>query len=619
MMDAFPGRMVVEAAEPSRSMIVAASLAGRLAQEARRETGSSAVPEHGLALAAALVIARHLRFDPADPAWPDRDRMVFAAASVAVARTAEKLLEPAGVAGFRLGERVEDGRRALGVAVGLAQAARVAASRFGRSLVDHRVWFLGDCADLLAGEAQEAASVAGQLRLGRLAALVVCRAADGALLGSLAAKGWVVREVASSSADEIGSALSACLRSHRPTLIVCCDTKDCQDGGRQAVPSLEQGQENAAWMETGRRGTTPRRSWLKRLARHAARQEFDRAYQRRMPMRWHDLLADCIPSPGPATIAAPASTAQKALSRLVSGPLPELLLLAGAARITPEAAATRTAPEAAAARIAPDANGDVATGVTWGTQVHASSAMLYGIALHGSAIAAATMPARDIAACLPALRQAASSGLHLVQVFVEPAPEQRRAWFGADPALVRALRAIDGLAVFEPADATEALECLELAMRRIEGPNVIIVSDTPVPLLAVQTARTRSSHGGYVVREAAGPRDVTLMGSGRNLVAALQLGDGLKAHGLAAAVVSVPCASLFAVQDVSWKSNVLGGAPVLLLEDSVLAWVRQGRAEELLAGAFSPGKGEAAVRPDKVAAFLEALRRGRQQDPQSPA
>ena len=302
------------------------------------------------------------------------------------------------------------------------------------------------------------------------------------------------------------------------------------------------------------------------------------------------------------TAVAPASTVQKALSRL-AGPLPELLLLDGAARIMPEH----------------PAQGAAAPPVQWGTQVHATSAMLYGVALHGSAIAAATLPARDIAACLPALRQAASSGLHLLQVFVEPAPEQRRAWFGADPALVRALRAIDGLALFEPADATEALECLELAVRRVDGPSVMIVSDAKVALLAGQTARTRSGHGGYVVRETTGPRDVTLMGSGRNLVAALQLADGLKAHGLAAAIVSVPCASLFAAQDIGWKNKVLGAAPVLLLEDAALAWVRQGRAEELLAGAFDPGKDGAAARPEKVAGFLEALRRGRHREPHTTA
>jgi transketolase len=194
------------------------------------------------------------------------------------------------------------------------------------------------------------------------------------------------------------------------------------------------------------------------------------------------------------------------------------------------------------------------------------------------------------------LRAAAAAGLHFVECLVEPARPCPSAGYRAS------LRAMRNLLVFRPADASEALECAELALRRGGGPCVLLLCEQPVPLLADRPARTRCAKGGYVLREAAAPRAVTLVASGPELHVALQAHKILAAAAIPAAIVSMPCWSFFASQEPDWQRAVLGDAPIVALETgSGFGWDRFLGNEGLFIG-DDPTAGDAVpLSPHRVA------------------
>jgi len=506
----------------------------------------------GLCLPLCLLFARHLRFDSADPLWADRDRLVFAPSLAPLGDLLTTLVA------MPAGSFAAPGQ-ALGTGAGMALAERLLAARFGRSLVDHRSWVFGAGADLATGAVQEAAWLAGAWRLGRLTAITEVPAPDAPGLAGFAASGWSVRKVAATDAGDVAAAISAALRSHKPTLIACVHTEaglehtreDCAEG-------------RLAWAATGRRNSGIRRTWLKRLARHASRADFESAMAGKLPAGWHAALTETSLEPaGGSGVCSTAATLRAALGRLGNA-LPELAAMPGDAAWTVAGAPA----EFFASR---EAAGQLVQGI--------GSAMA-GAAWHGGLLPVAAQSLGQMENVRPGLRAAASAGLRLVQVLVEPSPACPAAGQRAS------LRAMRNLHVFRPADASEALECAELAVRRTNGPSVLLLSETKVPILAERPTRTRCAKGGYVVAEAPAPRAATLIASGPELHQAVAARLLLAASAVPCAVVSLPCWEFFSRQEPAWQEAVLGDAPRFGLEGgSGFGWDRWLGSEGLFLGA----------------------------------
>ena len=479
----------------------------------------------------ALLMARHMRFDAADPQWSDRDRMVTAPGAVGLGEAAAALL------GSGPGLFCSP-TQAIGAATGLALAERMLAGRFGRSLVDHRTWLLGGGAELATGPVQEAACLAGRWRLGRLTVMAAIAEADAPGLAGFAANGWAVRRTRAGDAGEVAAALSAAARSFKPTLILCVS--------HPPAGELE-GAGDAAhvWAVAGRRSAGARHSWLRRLVRHASRHDFEQAMAGRLPPRWHSSLYDTASPDGPGNAATTAQAVQQAIGQLAPG-LASLAVLPG----EPSWALPATQAEPVAAR-------ELCSQLT-----QASAAASAGLALHGGLIPLSAYRLDELARVQPALLDMAREGLRLTQMLIEPrAPDPVSGQHAA-------LRAMQDVAVFRPADAAEAVECLELALRRSAGPSVLLLSDTPVPLAAEPAPRMRPARGGYLLAETPGERSATLIASGAELQVALQVRAVLAVHGLEAAVVALPCWNLFARQDPAWIAEILGPAPRFGIETS---------------------------------------------------
>ena len=524
----------------------------------------------GMVEAASVLWSRFLRFDSSDPQWPDRDRFVIGAARFAPLLRA--LLSLSGgedegsgqMLGFgqHPGVEMATGPAGQGIATGtgMALAERLLAARFGHSLVDHRTWVLACETDLSAGVALEAAALAGQMRLDRLTVLfeLDARAAAGdesqvpgeapfGPLARFAACGWSVRRVDASDREALALAIAGSLRGRKPSLIACIVGR----GPAQAlVPSpgssAEPGRD--AWRLCGRRGQAARRAWLRRLARHRQGGEFERVTAGRLPAGWRRGWREAWSGNPPEDAAGDARRALEALLAL----LPEFVSLSCEPGLP-------SMPQL----------GRVARALCLGTQEHGMASLLNGVALHGGLLACGSASFIAIDRMRPALRLSALMGRQVIHLLTHDGlalGEDGAAWQPVEQ--LASLRAMPNLAVFRPADGTEMMECFQLALQRSEGPSLIaFASSLPPDLRESLTTRPSAAllanacaRGGYVLAEAAPARDVTLIATGAEIAIALQARLLLHRQGIAAAVVSLPCWELFALQTASYRDSVLGFA-----------------------------------------------------------
>jgi transketolase len=461
-----------------------------------------------------LLLPRHLRHDPADPHWPDRDRLICAPDAVPLPGIDPVRLDaPPGFS--------------AAAAVGAALAERILAARFGRSLVDHHTWLLAGPAELAAGATHEAAAIAGAAPLGRLTFIASLPDIGAPALARFTAVGWVVRRVTQGDAAAFEAAITAAGRAQKPTLVACLGAPST------TVPPQDQTQDQTDDPVTRSRAAGARRAWLKRLRRHASHELFLRTQAGRLPPGG----IEAVSAPAAPLPISPAEAVQAALPRLAPA-WPELAGLPphGPFALPPAVFAGRT--------------------VAWDDRAQATSAGLLGLALHGGILPMAGLRVTAADAALPALRLAAALGLRLLLLVREDGPLPQ--------GLLAGLQSIQGARVFRPADAAEALECLALALRHVAAPSLLLLGDYAIAPAAGVPPRS-CARGGYVLHEAP-RRDVTLIASGTEVRLARVARHDLNAAGINAACVSLPCWQLFAAQDAAYRATVLGTAPRVWLE-----------------------------------------------------
>jgi transketolase len=564
----------------------------------------------GMADAATALWTRYHKFDAADPHWPDRDRFVLSAGhgsmllysllhltghagmTIDDLRHFRQLHSPAaGHPEFGENPAIETTTGPLGqgiaTAVGMALAERLLAARFGRSLVDHRTWVIASDGDLMEGISHEAASLAGHLRLDRLTVMWddnsisidggTSLATSDDVLKRFAAYGWAVKRVDGHDPVQVAAALSMTLRSKKPTLIACrtiigfsAPTKAGTSAAHGAPLGAAEAQAAKAalgwtsppfeipediaepWQRAGARGAARRRAWLKRLARHPLRAEFERVMAGRLPENFPQAIAELkarIAETRPKLASRQSS--QLALEALVPA-IPELI--GGSADLT---GSNLTLVKGMAAVSPGNYAGRY---IHFGIREHAMAAAMNGMSLHGGIIPYSGTFFVFTDYMRPALRLAALMRRRVIHVLThdsiglgEDGPTHQPVEHLAS------LRAMPGLYIFRPADAIETAECWELALRRADGPSLMALSRQALPALRTDTAENRSARGGYVLAEADGARQATLIASGSEVAIAMTARQALAGEGIKVAVVSLPCWELFALQDEAWRAGVLGG------------------------------------------------------------
>jgi transketolase len=620
--DAHPGAR----AEHDRMANAIRALAMDAVEQAK--SGHPGLPM-GAADIATVLFSRFLKFDPADPAWPDRDRFVLSAGHGSMLLYAVlhllgyetvtideiKRFRQLGSAtpghpeyGHTPGVETTTGPLGQGLAnaVGMAIAERHLAALFGADIVDHFTYVLASDGDLMEGISQEAIALAGYLKLRKLIVLFDDNGVsiDGPLaladsvdqVKRFEAAGWAATRVDGHDPEAIACAIAAAQKSERPSLIACRTTIGFgapTKGGTEKSHGAPLGPEEIAaarqrlgwsappfeipaaireqWREAGARGRPARLAWQKSLAElpAAERAEFERRIRGTLPA---EKLAAAVRTVKAKLAETPKEIATRAASEFaleaLTPALPEMI--GGSADLT---GSNNTRVKGMKVLSATDYAGRF---IHYGVREHGMAAAMNGMALHGGIIPYSGTFLIFSDYCRPAIRLAALMRRRVVYVMTHDSIGLGEDGPTHQPVeQLAALRAIPNLKVFRPCDAVETIECWLLALETASGPSVLALTRQNVPQLRHGLDQeNRCARGAYeLVAAEDGAAAVSLFSTGSEVAIAVAARKLLAERGVSARVVSVPCFELFLAAPQAERTAVIGDAKVNV---AVEAGIRQG-------------------------------------------
>jgi transketolase len=575
----FPAASMSPAARAEHDRMANAIRALAMDAVEQAKSGHPGLPM-GAADIATVLFTRFLKFDPADPAWPDRDRFVLSAGHGSMLiyaalhllgyetmtideikrfRQIGSLTPGHPEYGHTPGVETTTGPLGQGLAnaVGMAIAERHLAALFGGDIVDHSTYVLVSDGDLMEGISQEAIALTGHLKLNKLIVLFDDNgiSIDGPLaladnvdqVKRFEAAGWAATRIDGHDPVAIAGALEAAKKSERPSLIACRTTIGFgapTKGGTEKSHGSPLGADEVAaaraklgwtappfevpaptrqqWRAAGERGRPARQAWQTRLAARDPKQRAE--FERRMRGQLGGAVAEAVAGVKQKLAEAPKDIATRAASEFaleaLTAALPEMI--GGSADLT---GSNNTRTKTMKAMTAADYSGRF---IHYGVREHGMAAAMNGMALHGGIIPYSGTFLVFSDYCRPAIRLAALMGRCVIHVMThdsiglgEDGPTHQPVEHLA------ALRAIPNLRVFRPCDAVETAECWQLALETGNGPSVLALSRQNVPQLRQGfDADNRCARGAYELIAAPPPFPPSPAGDGWKGVAVSLFASG---------------------------------------------------------------------------------------------
>lgn len=590
----------------------------------------------GAAGMAYVLWTRHLRHDPADPDWINRDRFVLSAGHGSALLYSLLFLTGYGLTlddvkhfrrwgsrtpghperGVTPGVEVTTGPLGQGFAnaVGMAITERWLAATFnrpGQAIVDHRTYVIASDGDLMEGIASEAASLAGDLHLGRLIVLydanrITLSATTNITFSEdvgarFAAYGWQVQEVDGMDVGAVDAALGAARADeHRPSLIVARthigfgspnkhDTFEAH-GEPLGKDEVRLTKRAYGWPEDAEfyvpeeaqrefakvrvRGAAQRSDWQLVIDEYRTAQEelagaFDRAMAGTLIPGWDAKLPVFTPNDGDMATRDAGGKVIAVLAESVPG------LVGGSADLDPS---TRTmmkgkgdfqsadVPEGGQTPPTQGMAGGVwgyaGRNIHFGIREHAMTAILTGMAHHGGVIpfGATFLTFSDY--MRPSIRLAALSAAHAIYVWTHDSIALGEDGPTHQPVeQIASLRAMPNMLVLRPADANETVEAWRVALQHTGGPVGLVLTRQKLPVLdrAKLAPAAGTARGAYVLIDADGskPPELILIATGSEVSLALAAHRQLSGEGVRSRVVSMPSWELFEAQPVEYRDTVL--------------------------------------------------------------
>lgn len=595
---------------------------------AAANSGHSGMPM-GMADVATVLFGKHLKFDAANPDWPDRDRFILSAGHGSMLLysvlylTGNPEITLDEIRKFRqLGSRTAghpENTLAAGIetttgplgqglanAVGFAMAEEIHRAHFGAGIVDHRTYVIAGDGCLMEGVSHEAIGLAGRHRLSKLIVLWDNNniTIDGSVdisdrtnqIERFAAAGWSTHECDGHDPEDIDRAIVAARETPEPALVACrthialgssaqdtaaghgalTDERTITDAkavyGWNSAPFSIPGEIKTWWEEVGARGAVEREAWEERLARLPSTKQgnFRRIYDLGTPKKLPIVLNRLrrrISDERPK-IATRKSSGM--VLEIVNQLMPEIV--GGSADLT-GSNNTRTddlgvfLPESREGRY-----------IHYGVREHAMAAAMNGMALHGG-----IRPYGGTFLCFtdyarPAMRLAALMKVPTVFVMTHDSIGLGEDGPTHQPVEHLAIsRATPNMRVFRPADTVETAEAWELALTARSTPSVIALSRQSVPTVRTSHESTNlSARGAYVLADSESKHRAVLIATGSEVAVALAARAILEERGIGTRVVSMPCMELFAEQEPSYRKRVLarGGVRVAVEAGVRLGWDR---------------------------------------------
>ncbi|MGR3660560.1 MAG: transketolase [Paracoccaceae bacterium] len=592
---------------------------------AAANSGHSGMPM-GMADVATVLYEKHLKFDPKNPHWPDRDRFILSAGHGSM--LIYSLLHLTGYAdmtideiknfrqwgartaghpevGHATGIETTTGPLGQGIAnsVGFAMAEEIQRAHYGKKLVDHYTYVMAGDGCLMEGVSQEAIALAGRQALSKL---VVFWDNNGITIDGpvdisdrtdqmmrFKSAGWHVQEIDGHDPVAIDQAITAAKRAGKPSMIACkthiafgSSAQDTSKGhgaltdagliadarkmygwtaGAFEIPA----DIKAGWEAIGARGAEEFTAWEERFASVSANKQaaFNRAYALEAPKK---LSAAIKAHKRLMTEEKPKVATRKASEMALSVINPIMPETVGGSADLTGSNLTLTAdmgvftPEDRKGRY-----------VYYGVREHGMASAMNGMVLHGG-----IRPYGGTFFCFtdymrPAMRLAALMKQPTVFVMTHDSIGLGEDGPTHQPVEHLAIcRATPNMLTFRPADAVETAEAWEIAVTIKDAPSVLALSRQGVPTVRTEHKnKNMVAQGAYVLADATSKRQAILIATGTEVSLAMEARDILQAQGIGTRVVSMPCMELFAAQDASYRKRVLPGGPVRV---AIEAGVRAG-------------------------------------------
>ncbi len=584
------------------------------------QKANSGHPGTPMALAplAYALFTRHMKHDPSDPHWPDRDRFVLSCGHASMLLYSALYLSGYDltlddIKQFRQWESRTPGHpeythtpgvetttgplgQGVGNAVGMAVAEAHLAAIFNKgdqAIVDHHTWFICSDGDLMEGVSHEAASFAGHFKLGKLIGfyddnhITIDGNTDLTYTDDAGkrfeAYGWQVLHLADvNDLDAIDAMVAqAKADTSRPTMVVTrthigfgspkkqdtaaahgeplgadeiVATKQALGWPKPNASFFVPDEALANWRTAKEKGAVARAAWQRNMdsytmAQPALAKELRRRLAGEVPAGWEKVVPSFTKDNGSVASRAASNTVLNALVPL----LPELV--GGSADLTPSnGTAVKTwrnfAPGDYGARY-----------MHYGIREHGMGSIMNGMALHKGLVPFGGTFLIFSDYMRPAIRLASIMKLHLIYIYTHDSIGLGEDGPTHQPVeQLSALRAIPGLTVIRPADATETAEAWKVAIAHAHGPVCLVLTRQKLGYIDRKEYASAEgvAKGGYVLAEASGGEpQVVLMSSGSEVALIMAAREKLQAAGVRTRVVSLASHELFAEQTKEYRDAVL--------------------------------------------------------------
>ena len=604
----------LRAANPEHWMRAAAIRALTLDAVAAANSGHSGMPM-GMADVATVLYEKHLKFDAKAPYWPDRDRFILSAGHGSM--LLYSLLHLTGYEDMTL-EQVKNFRQwgaitaghpeyghAKGIetttgplgqgianAVGFALAEEIQRARYGRKVVDHHTYVIAGDGCLMEGISQEAITLAGRQRLGKLIVFWDNNniTIDGTVELSdrtnqpqrFKAAGWHVIEIDGHDPIAIDAAITKAKTTSKPSMIACKThialghaAQDTSKGHGALTDAAQLAEAKAGygwawgpfevpaeiktqWEAIGSRGAPERAAWEDRFAGLSGRKQDD--FTRALALEAPKKLSATIKalkkqiSEGAPKVATRKSS--EMVLEVINPIMPETV--GGSADLT-GSNNTKT--------------GDLGTHdidnrkgryIYYGIREHGMAAAMNGMVLHGGvrAYGGTFFTFTDYAR--PSMRLASLMKIPTVFVMTHDSIGVGEDGPTHQPVEHLAIcRATPNSYTFRPCDTVETAEAWEIALTSKDTPSVLALTRQGLPTLRTEhKLKNLSAQGAYVLAEATEKRQAIIMATGSEVSVAMEARALLEAEGIGTRVVSMPCWELFEEQDEAYRRKVLPAGPV---------------------------------------------------------
>ena len=582
----------------------------------------------GMADVATVLFKYHLRFNPKNPNWINRDRFVLSAGhgsmllysllylcgyksisleDIKKFRQLNSIC--AGHPEYKEGSGIETTTgplgQGLGNAVGMAIAEEIFRKKFGSLLINNKTYVIASDGDLMEGISHEVMSLAGHLKLKNLIVFFDNNkiSIDGSTSLSVSdnykkrfeSYNWEFIEINGHNENQISKAITKASKSNKPTIISCktiIGFGSPNKSGKASSHGSPLGEEEIAlvrkklkwnnkpfqipqeileeWKKIGNKGEILEKKWQELINKKDPRikNKLEKTYNK---IELSD-LESLIEKQKTKYFETKPDIATRQCSMKAIESISDILpqLIGGSADLS---GSNNTKTNNSKIINSKNFDGNY---IHYGVREHGMAAVMNGLALYGGIIPYGGTFLIFSDYCKPSIRLSALMGLKVIYIFSHDS-----IGLGEDGPThqpieqLTGLRAIPNLNVFRPADINETLECWEIALKSNSTPSAIALSRQKVPYINPKNSKeNKSEKGAYVVNITSHESNVTLVASGTEVELALKVQKNLKDNGIHSKVVSMPCMELFDKQSENYQNDILeeNSLIVTLEAGSIMSW-----------------------------------------------